>query len=275
LGANLVHREHSQSTLEHVIVEYAGLYNYGSIDADTGSLAITQSTIRYGASEGVHAGTALSVMGCDIHHNGEDGVHLVAASSMAGVVVRDNALSDNSGYAASLRSEPGSVIGLEAGGNSGGGNGVDAMYMDVELSTSTLGSNPGLPYLAHSLDSCPGSLLTIGAGTIIKAAYEMSQPGSKIIVNGQLRVKARPAIRSCSPRSKMTAMAVTRMGTGAPRKPAPAIGEDWSFMAICGGALRRLCADYHPCRVGSGAGLPLTGSNMARTGTQPHAVDRM
>lgn len=180
--------EHSQSRLEHAVVEYAGCYGYGSLHAEAGLLSVVQSAVRHSAGAGVSASTGLAVTGSEISDNGGAGLDFVATYDGPIVTITSNTLADNDGTAADIRSEPGSVIGLEAGGNTGTGNGLNAILLDVELITSTLSSNAGLPYVAHALDTLPGTTLTINAGTVVKADQEMSNPGSKIIVMGKLRV---------------------------------------------------------------------------------------
>lgn len=181
--------DHTVSLLENVVVEYAGLFGNSAIDLDGGSLTIRGSTVRFGGNNGITASDGdLEVTGSSISHNGGHGIKLYAGTQPLSPVILGNSLVSNQEYAIHLRTAPSITVAPAIGNNTGSGNGMNGIGLDVRLGNTVLQANPGLPYVVEFLGTPSGTVLTIQAGAIFKADQELSGTGGKLIIEGHLLV---------------------------------------------------------------------------------------
>ncbi len=180
---------HGSSVLEHVVVEYAGRYDRNAVQLDDGALTVRDSTIRFNQAEGLSAVDAhLEIGDSLVSYNGGDGIRYDASSLPGAPMITGNSLVGNEGFAISLRSSEDLHVSPTIVNNSGSGNGVNGIFLDLTLGTTTLSENPGLPYVVQSVRTLADSALTIGAGTVFKADLGLS-PGTLIAISGTVSVE--------------------------------------------------------------------------------------
>jgi hypothetical protein len=88
-----------------------------------------------------------------------------------------------------VRSNSSTPVQFECGDNSGSGNGVNGILLDVTLGTITLESNASLPYIIQSVNVTSGNTATLEAGAVFKGDMAYSGGGSLFSVHGVLKVQ--------------------------------------------------------------------------------------
>lgn len=153
---------HGSSSLQHVIVEYAGLYSSSALHVDHGTLTLRDSTVRHNAAAGVGASVMPTLL--------------------------DNVFQDNGDAAVRLVWEGGIGEAREIAGNQGWGNGANGIairgLVDRDL---TLGINEGLPYYTENeLRVTSGHTLSIPAGVIFKLSNGVINVDGGLKVEGEI-----------------------------------------------------------------------------------------
>lgn len=179
----------ASAELSHSVIRYAGKEDTNAISAERSSLVVRNSDIQFNLKGGIAAGDgAFEASSSYIANNGSSGISYCACTQSTSPVIVGNNVVNNGEFAIVLRSEPWVNARPAIENNTGSGNGINGISLSVVLGNTTLGPNPGLPYVVSSLTTIAESTLSISAGTIFKADRVLSGSGSKIIIEGGLFV---------------------------------------------------------------------------------------
>ncbi|MFN8486849.1 MAG: right-handed parallel beta-helix repeat-containing protein [Caldilineaceae bacterium] len=173
-----------RATLTYATAQYGGgpcCSPYAILQSNGGSLTVANSTIAYSGYYGIYANAgALSITNSTIRNNKADGVY---THNISGPILTGNSFTANQGYAAYLTYDNAGFA-PTASSNTGSGNNINGIGLGGTLNTSTLATNPGLPYVLDALTVNANNTLTIRAGVILKF-----NPGVSLNINGTLTVQ--------------------------------------------------------------------------------------
>jgi len=209
--------------------DWYGIYSEG------GSLSITDSTIADNGSTGVSVyGQPLTLVGSTIANNGANGLSFDEDGAPESLVLLDNVFNGNGGYAAMIHANnTGESFFADLttfSGNSGSGNGHDAIYLHAYITgTTVLTPQTGLVYLFYYANINSGSSLTLEPGVVVKF-YSSS---SGLYVYGALDAQGTAGEPVVFTSYKDDAYGGDTNGDGGGSTPAP---FDWEQIYVASGA---------------------------------------
>lgn len=180
--------------LSHARINYAGA-GTASLYVENAVARLENVTIQMSGGNGIYArDSSLEVSNSFIQDSQQDGILFVSDNPAfyPQPQITHSQFLRNGGKAIYLRFLAASGATLTASGNSGTGNGLNGIVLNAFLENTTLGHNPGLPYVIESLTVNPLSTVRIDPGVVFKSARAQAPDGTLIRVYGSLVAQGTP-----------------------------------------------------------------------------------